>query len=131
MRCPWSINIVHVGRLRLRLRLRQLLFLYIANGFELELLDGGCQLLHVVVVDVRELIEPCDVLLGRHWHQLPADLTLYGYRIMVVIVADLSLCVVQRFSSHILGHVYAGREGVLCLNCILSVPTEPCSRVPE
>lgn len=116
---PWNVDVN---------RLRQL---YIPDGFALEFFDGVGKLLHVVVYNVREVVVHSDVVLGRHWHQLPADLAWYRYGIVIVIVTDLILRLVQRLPGHIFGHVHPSCVRLLCLNCILPILTESRSRIPE
>ncbi len=51
--------------------------LYGSDGIALELFDGVGNLRHVVVINVRELLEPGDIVLGGEWEQFTAWLTIY------------------------------------------------------
>lgn len=51
--------------------------MYGSDGIALELFDGVDQLRHVVVINVRELIEPGDIVLGGDREEFTARLTLY------------------------------------------------------
>lgn len=101
--------------------------MYGSNGIALELFDGVGQLGHVVIIDERELIEPGDIVLGGWGEEFPARLTQHRYRIMVVIVSDLALCLVQCLPNHILRHVYSRRVRILCLYCVLPISPDFCS----
>lgn len=49
-----------------------LLGMLVSNGVSLKLLDGVCQVLHVVIVDVGEIVEPGDIVLGRQRQKFSA-----------------------------------------------------------
>ena len=97
----------------------------------LELLDGVSQLLHVVVINIGQLIGHGNSLLGRGGNKLPAWLTCDLDGVVVVVVPDLCLRPMEGLTNHVFRHVNPGGECVPRLDRILTIPPDSGPRVPE
>lgn len=102
-----------------------------SNGLLLKALDGLSQTLHVVIIHVRDLLEPCHIALGRRWHELPARLAQHVDGVVVVVVADHVLGLVGSLSDDVLRHVYSCGVRVLGLDRVLPISPHSGDRVAE
>lgn len=91
------------------------------DGMALKILDGLGELLHVVIVYIWSFIEPGNIMLRRRGYKLTTELLVYSDGVVIMIVADLGFCLVQRAPYYIFGHVYACCICILCLNGILPI----------
>lgn len=102
-----------------------------SDGVALELLDNGGEFVHVIIVYVRDFVEPRGGGLGGDGEHLTAELLVHSDGAVVVIVLDSRLRVVEGTADHILGHVHPRRVRVTRLDRVLPIPPYPRSRVSE
>lgn len=95
-----------------------------ANCLLLKALDITRQTLHVIVIDVRYLLEHYLAAIGGFWHKLPARLLHDIDRVMIMVVSDQALGFVGRPPVDILRHVHTSGVCIPCSNGIFAIPSD-------